>query len=257
MTTKMNLEGTTRKALVAAIAEVTGEKAIYRNMPTSNYDIGDITVTRDGCIICPDDSGILAALAEKGFTAETAEAAEPENEATGLTIGLPKDGFTEMALDNLKKLVEAKANLIRKALGATRLDITVEDSKVTFPWWDRLPEQDEAQAYMSFLAALCAMAKEAKRVLVKEMDVESEKYAFRCFLLRLGFIGDDSKAARKILLRNLSGHSAFRNKAEEEKFRANQKVKRDAAKAERLAAAAEEAVTEATSEEQEEVPVCE
>ena len=84
---------------------------------------------------------------------------------------------------------------------------------------------------MSFLTALCAMAKEAKRVLAKETEVESEKYAFRCFLLRLGFIGSDSKAARKILLRNLSGHSAFRNKAEEEKFRANQKAKHDAAKA--------------------------
>ena len=68
------------------------------------------------------------------------------------------------------------------------------------------------------------MAKEAKRVLAKEAEVESEKYAFRCFLLRLGFIGYDSKAARKILLRNLSGHSAFRNKAEEEKFKANQKA---------------------------------
>ena len=75
------------------------------------------------------------------------------------------------------------------------------------------------------------MAKEAKRVLAKETEVESEKYAFRCFLLRLGFIGNDSKSERKILLRNLSGHSAFRNKAEEEKFRANQKAKRDAAKA--------------------------
>ncbi|MBQ3467504.1 MAG: hypothetical protein IJH21_04225 [Oscillospiraceae bacterium] len=63
MTTKMNLNGTTRKALVAAIAKITGEKAIYRAMPTCNYDIGDITVTKDGCIISPDDSDILTALA--------------------------------------------------------------------------------------------------------------------------------------------------------------------------------------------------
>ena len=91
---------------------------------------------------------------------------------------------------------------------------------------------------MSFLTALCAMAKEAKWVLAKETEVESEKYAFRCFLLRLGFIGNDRKAARKILLQNLSGHSAFRNKAEEEKFRANQKAKRDAAKAANAASAA-------------------
>ena len=36
-------------------------------------------------------------------------------------------------------------------------------------------------------------------------------YAFRCFLLRLGFIGAEYKTARKILLKNLSGSSAFRN----------------------------------------------
>jgi hypothetical protein len=147
--------------------------------------------------------------------------------------------------------VDAKASLMRKALGADRLDITVADGKVSFPWWDRMPEPEESQAYMSFLAALCAMAKEAKRVLAKETKVESEKYAFRCFLLRLGFIGNDSKAARKILLRNLPGHSAFRNKAEEEKFRTNQKAKRDAAKAERLAA--EASVNEAAAEELKEV----
>ena len=235
MTTKMNLNGTTRKALVAAIAEITGEKAIYRAMPTCNYDIGDITVTKNGCIISPDDSGILTALAEAGFTAESNDAAG-QNEAIGLTVSLPKDGFSDNAIGNLRKLVDAKAALMRKALGADRLDIEITEDTVSFPWWDALPEPEEAQAYTRFLAALCGMAKEAKRVLAKETEVESEKYAFRCFLLRLGFIGADSKTERKILLRNLSGHSAFRNKAEEEKFKANQKAKRDAAKAAQQAA---------------------
>jgi hypothetical protein len=32
-------------------------------------------------------------------------------------------------------------------------------------------------------------------------EVDNEKYAFRCFLLRLGFIGSDYKAERKILLK--------------------------------------------------------
>ena len=241
MTTKMNLEGTTREELVAAIAEITGEKAIYRNMPTSNYDIGDITVTRNGYIICPDDSDILAALAEKGFIPE---AAEPEEEHTGLTISLPMDGFTEASIGNLKKLVESKASLIRKALGTDRLGIMIEDGKIAFPWWNCLPEPEDTQAYMSFLTALCRMAKEAKHVLVKETEVESEKYTFRCFLLRLGFIGDDSKAARKILLHNLSGHSAFRNRAEEDRFKASQKSKRDSAKAESEAATISEETAE-------------
>lgn len=233
MTTKMNLIGTTRKALVTAISEITGEQPIYRKVPTCNYDIGEITVTKDGSIVCPDESDILTALATAGFFPEEAgiDAAAEAEEPTGLTVSLPEEGFTEASLENLRKLVDAKANLITKALGTDRLDITVKDGKGSFPWWSRMPEPDETQAYMNFFTALCAMTKEAKRVLAKETEVESEKYAFRCFLLRLGFIGNDSKAARKILLRNLSGHSAFRNKAEEEKFRANQKAKRNAAKA--------------------------
>ena len=155
MKTKMNLNGTTRKTLVAAISEITGEKAIYRNMPTSNYDIGGITVTKDGCIICPDESTILTALAAAGFFPEEAEPVAEE--PTGLTVSLPENGFTEAVLDNLRKLVDAKASLITKAMGTDRLDITVADGKVSFPWWDRMLEPEDTQAYMSFLAALCAI----------------------------------------------------------------------------------------------------
>ena len=192
-------------------------------MPTCNYDIGDIAVTKDGSIICPDDSSIIAALSEAGFT-------EEEADTIGLTVSLPAGGFTETAISNLHKLVDAKAALIRKALGADRLNIVVEDEKVSFPWWDSAPEPDEIQAYTAFLAALCEMAKDAKRVIATEKPVESEKYAFRCFLLRLDFIGSETKTARKILLRRLSGHSAFRNKAEEERWKENRKAKRETVK---------------------------
>ena len=45
----------------------------------------------------------------------------------------------------------------------------------------------------------------------KDKQVDNEKYAMRCFLLRLGFIGEEYKKARAILLRNLDGNSAFRS----------------------------------------------
>jgi hypothetical protein len=54
------------------------------------------------------------------------------------------------------------------------------------------------------------MARDAKRVSSKPTETDNDKYAFRCFLLRLGFIGKEYKTARKILLRNLTGNSAFR-----------------------------------------------
>ena len=38
------------------------------------------------------------------------------------------------------------------------------------------------------------------------------RYAFRCFLLKLGFIGDRYKAARKIVLARLEGDSAWKEK---------------------------------------------
>ena len=48
MVRKMNLDGRTRKTLVAAIEELTAEKAVYRKIPTCTYDIGEITILKDG-----------------------------------------------------------------------------------------------------------------------------------------------------------------------------------------------------------------
>jgi hypothetical protein len=54
------------------------------------------------------------------------------------------------------------------------------------------------------------MARNQKRITAKEKEIPNEKYAFRCFLLRLGFIGKEYKEERKILLRNLTGSAAFK-----------------------------------------------
>ena len=132
---------------------------------------------------------------------------------------MPMDGFSEAAIDNLRKLVDSKATLIRKALVVEALPIEVTDDRVSFPWFREMPEPEDTQAYMALITALCEMAKNQKRVTATDKAPANEKYAFRCFLLRLGFIGDEYKAARKILLRNLTGNTAFRNgrPAKEEK----------------------------------------
>lgn len=149
----------------------------------------------------------------------------------GLIISLPSGMFTDASLANLEKILAAKAGLIKKALGADRLTIDTSDEKwVAFPWWDEMPEIGEATAYAAFLAAVGKMAQEAKRVTAKETPVENEKYAFRIFLLRLGFIGDAHKAERKILLSKLSGSAAFASQDKAAAFAEAQKEKRDAAK---------------------------
>lgn len=272
-----NVNGAERKRLVEAISAYTQADAKYLGAPTFAYEVDYFNIDRNGCVSFDDraDSeeieGLIEALVSQGFVAQvsnlgcedaadeaqetTAETEEPQDageaatesdssDETALTISLPLDGFSADALDRLHKLVDCKASLIRKALGADRLDIKTDEDKVSFPWWDTLPEPEETQAFTAFIAALSKMAKESKRVTATEKDVESEKYAFRGFLLRLGFIGADSKVIRKTLLKNLSGSAAFPNKEKADAFSAAQKAKRDAAKA----AAAMEATTEQTEE---------
>lgn len=70
---------------------------------------------------------------------------------------------------------------------------------------------EEIAACTRFIAALCAMAKKQKRVLTADKPVENEKYAFRCFLLRIGFIGEEYAEARRILLRNMIGNGSMKS----------------------------------------------
>ena len=250
MKANYNVTGAARKELVKVIGSTLGTKPVYKFMPTCAFEIGAITVEKDGTMFWDERTNeatiqaVIAALAAAGFTAEieaeglqeaaheAGAAAETDDAEEGdrLTIALPKDGFTDGSIENLRKLVESKATLIKKALGADRITIDTDGDSLSFPWWDRQPEPEETQSYMAFLAALCKMAKEAKRVTVKETEVESEKYAFRCFLLRLGFIGNDYKPQRKILMRRLSGSAAFTNMEKEDAFNAAQKAKADASK---------------------------
>lgn len=124
---------------------------------------------------------------------------------------MPLSIFTESQLQNLYDLVAAKGSLIKKALGVSELPINIESKKLDFPWFPKYESPDEVKAYMHLVTALCDMARNQKRITAKEKPVDNDKYAFRCFLLRLGFIGDEYKAERKVLLRNLSGSSAFKS----------------------------------------------
>ena len=225
--------GKERKALVEAIATITGEKATYLGMPTAGYEIGSITVDRDGGIACEDEETmkeLISSLADAGISAEIEEVQEePEMEAaeeiemteetdsTGLTISLPLD---KVAVGNLTNLLAAKGSLIKKALGIEELPIDIGEDRISFPWFTEMPEADAAKAYTEFISLLCKLSKELKRASSTETAVTNEKYAFRCFLLRLGFIGPEYKMERKILLQNLTGNSSWKNGAPEKEAEA-------------------------------------
>ena len=205
-----------RKALVQAISKFTGAKAKYLGMPSAAYHIDYFTVTKEGILEFDDraDSeeieNLIEHLAGAGFLAETMQKETETEETTGLTISMPLD---KVAVGNLTRLLDAKGSLIRKALGITDTRIEISEDKVSFPWFETIPSPEELDAYTKFIAALCEMSVKAKRVTAKEKEVDNDKYAFRCFLLRLGFIGAEFKAERKILLQNLTGSAAFKSGA--------------------------------------------
>lgn len=231
MEVRYNATGARRKELVKVISGVTGAKAEYKFMPTCSYEIGCFTVTKDGTLLFSDRSDseeverVLEGIAAAGFECEPRDGAEnaeekaagetdgpsenaPQGENVGLTIEVPLD---KVSVGNLTKLLEAKGGLIQKALGVAATPVEIGEDKVSFPWFKGAPGADEAKAYTHLIAALCRMSRDQKRVTAREKDVDNEKYAFRCFLLRLGFIGEEYKGERKILLRNLSGSSAFKS----------------------------------------------
>lgn len=146
--------------------------------------------------------------AAEGEGAAVEPPAIAQGEGIGLTVELPA---AQVNVELLGKLLEAKGALIRKALGVTELPMETHEDKVAFPWFKEQPPEDERKAAIAFLSHLAAFSMHAKRVTAKAKPVANEKYAFRCFLLRLGFIGKEWKDERKTLLKNLSGSSAFRD----------------------------------------------
>lgn len=212
-----NVQGAARKELVVAIERLIGEKAKYLGMPSAAYQIGDYKVSKDGTLSWPDlnDSDLnllskremlMERLCELGFEATFPGNEEAETNELTVAVTIPIENVN---VQNLSCLLEAKGELIKSALRVEDLKFNVNENNVTFPWFkETTPE--EMVTYTKFIAAICEMSVNQKRITAKPRKDENEKYAFRCFLLRLGFIGDEFKVDRKILLQHLDGSSAFK-----------------------------------------------
>ena len=227
MTKKYQFIDCDRKTLVAAIGEIFEIQPVYQGVPSFAYTIGDFEVDKQGTLIVADATPetvvdtLLESLKLRGFTFEQeASQTEPETETENqiqsesddvFIIEMPNEGFTDEAITNLENLIKSKGGLIKKALGIDALPLEQSEETISFPWFKADVEPEVIKAYTEFIAAICEMAKMQKRISATAKPVDNEKYAFRCFLLRLGFIGNDYKTTRKILLSKLSGSAAFKS----------------------------------------------
>ena len=223
MTIKTTLNGTTRKNLAALIAEQLDSTAKYAGAPSFAYTAGPATIDKDGTVTFTEDTAVdtirkvLDALDAAGIEYDRpAELDDPEPAEPHLTVSYPLEKLEHTGLRNLKMILTAKKPLICKALGVEDIPLKVTEISVDFPWFRTDLTPAATHAYETFVRKLCEMAATQQRVTAKEKPVDNEKYAFRCFLLRLGLIGDEYKTDRKILLQNLTGSGSFKSGAKKQ-----------------------------------------
>jgi hypothetical protein len=272
---ELKFNPTNRKALAKAAAEILGTQAKYQGVATMAYQIGELTLRRDGALAGEIPFGLLTALAERGFEPEpnstfhlitprgtllcqkrynTREEAEadgyteyfhhkgrdvyikqnpdgatehsklfavvgapfekpaPEPTNDGVCIEYPRAGMSDEAIENLRRMVAAKAPLLKKALQIDDLPIEVLDDGLAFDWFSAENDNGQIDCWAQFIAALCNTAKSKKRVTAKapEGGFENEAFAMRVWLVGLGLIGPEHRLVRALLGKGLSGSSAWR-----------------------------------------------
>lgn len=224
-----NVSGADRKKLVEAISAASGYESKYLKTPTYGYQVGPYFISRDGVVEVDENEPTVDAVINRAVVAGyigTIEADPEDDELVEIdpspadeeetligSVSITKEGMTPAMIENLQKIIIGKASLIKQAFGVETLPVLEEHDKITFEWFPNM-DPDNGPAYCEFISALRKMAMEAKRVTMSDSEVENPKYAWRCFLLRLGFIGPAYKNTRKILMKNFSGSSAFKHKKE-------------------------------------------
>lgn len=261
-----------RKDVVKALADHLGERAVYAGPPSFAYQIGNITVDREGKVILEDESQteeITAMLTEHGFLGSREET---EDSHTGIQI--PIGTLEAQRIINLLNMLHAKQYLMNKAIG--REGFSVSDSliadleagtfqnageviafirnhegnntgfsfsedTVIFTGFPYTEEAAAAKAYAELASKMVQSAGKQKRISPKQTIEENEKYYMRAWLVRLGLGGKEVKEERAFLLSRLKGHTAFRTPADAEKWKANRKAAREAARETTTEIAEEEA----------------
>lgn len=93
------------------------------------------------------------------------------------------------------------------------LHSTFTKGTVEFRLFNSTTHAGEIKAYIQFCLAVSHQALTQKKASARRTVTDNEKYAFRCWMLRLGLSGDEFKTCRMHFLKHLEGNSAWRHVA--------------------------------------------
>ena len=244
----------TRKDLVHKLAEHLEVRPVYLASPSFAYQVGEYTVNRQGNILDSEGQvvelkALLAGGKEEPVLETITETETVETEPINLEIGLPLEGYDGRSLRNLLHMIYSKQPLIKKALNLDTdlvseeaisaldqqpmttlehfqnalggkscpgIDFDFNKGTITFKLGQGGDDPEKVEAATQLLALVNLSARRSKlNISAKVKATDNEKYTFRTWLLRLGMIGDDYRLARRVLLQNLPGNSAFRKQVQE------------------------------------------
>ena len=238
----------TRKELAHKLAQHLEVTPVYLAAPSFAYQVGAYTIDRQGRILDSARQVVEldALLREIAPVADTKEepVLETNQEPITLEVEIPLEGYQGQSLRNLLHIIYSKQPLIKKALdldadlvseeiisaldqrpmvtlehfqkalegkNCPGIDFDFAKETITFKLGQGGDDPEKVEAATQLLGLVNLSARRLKQnASAKTKPTDNEKYTFRSWLLRLGMIGEEYKTARKVLLQNLSGNSAFR-----------------------------------------------
>ena len=206
------------------------------------------TIDRAGRITLDDVEVELEALINGTNEEKETEARElaQENEALDLEITIPMEGHTGSTLRNMLNMLYSKQPVIKKVFeieadilqadfiadlnkasiqtieefrneidrkqeyGFHGIEFDFTNNTITFKFAKTFQEPDRLEAYTQFVSLLSQSARGLKHASPKPTATDNYKFTMRTWLIRLGFVGNQYKRARKLLLENLEGDGAYR-----------------------------------------------
>ena len=180
----LNTHPNDRKEMVKAISELTGLEASYLYMPTCAYQIGPVTVNRNGSISCEDATmveTILPMLIERGWldAEQETEKAPADSEAPAIVrvmkLTMPIEGWTVSQMTNLLRMIYSKQRLINRMLDSEMLYVGEAIITTISENPPGTPEDFEAKVQSAI-----------ETVQLKGLDISAEKVS-----LSVPFVEDD------------------------------------------------------------------
>jgi hypothetical protein len=221
---------------IKILEKVLSAKATFSGPPAFAYQIGEYCIDRSGNVTGPTEGLDEIRLLLIGNVTETAKKESSE-------ISIPDQAMRADTLRNLINMLHSKQFLINKALGREAFmipEVLVRDvsdkgleAKQIIEAVKRhkpkgiMAKKDNlvitgfpgGDCFKQLSDAILESASKQKHVLPDLTIEENEKYYMRAWLVRIGLKGNNGKAVRKVMLRNLNGHTAFRTPDEAEKWK--------------------------------------